>query len=142
MALQGQRLRRLQNSHLRLNHYWIESISLRSISNRREPNGNPSELSYSVAYSDPPEGVNGEHLVRLRLKTRRSARSTARYAVDMTLVGVFSFGEDKPDEEVAGRLLRYNGPAMLYGVARGIVSSLTALGSFGREDLPSANFVA
>ena len=60
-------------------------------------------------------------------------------SIDLTMRGVFHLEADDRDNEETSKLLIYNGSAMLYGAARGIIESVTSLTGFGRLPVPSAN---
>jgi preprotein translocase subunit SecB len=58
----------------------------------------------------------------------------------MDLQGTFTFLHDTPSETQA-KMIGLNGPAILYGIARGIVGALTGFSSGRRRMLPSVNVV-
>ena len=60
-------------------------------------------------------------------------------SIDLTMRGVFHLQDDDEGEEGRTKMLIYNGSAMLYGAARGIIESVTSLTGFGRLRVPSAN---
>ena len=125
---------------MQLDYYWIESVTLKSNPDEPESPRQIADLSYAVAHADLPEPDRDERLARLRIRTPRGALLKTGLELDLTIVGRFSIKGGKVDAD-AVQLLKFNGPAILYGVARGIISSLTAISGSGRTDLPSANFV-
>lgn len=76
----------------------------------------------------------------VRINQKSAEFSRRGYALDIKLVGYFSF-DPGTDEEAMGRLITINAPAILYGVARGIAAQAFALTNAGRMLLPSVNFV-
>ena len=60
-------------------------------------------------------------------------------SIDLTMRGVFHVQADDEDNEGTPKMLMYNGSAMIYGAARGIIESVTSLTGFGRLPVPSAN---
>lgn len=73
----------------------------------------------------------------LRLK---GAPGELPYEFLVKMVGLFEVVESFPDEQVE-RLVRFNGPAVLYSSAREIVGFLSASGPHRRLVLPSVTFV-
>ena len=59
--------------------------------------------------------------------------------MDLTICGVFQLKKDDDGNKGTEKMLVYNGTAMLFGSARGIVETVTSLTGFGRLRLPSAN---
>lgn len=62
------------------------------------------------------------------------------YQFRLHLTGVFSFAPGT-DEDIQTRLINVSGPAMLYGIARGIIGEMTGASRGRRYVLPSINFV-
>ena len=52
-------------------------------------------------------------------------------SIDLTMCGVFHVQTDDDGNEATPQMLIYNGSAMLYGAARGIIESVTGLTGFG-----------
>lgn len=143
MAAPNVRMRKLKPSRLQLDEYRLEAFSLKVNDGAQgEKAEEPIALAYSVDYLESSEGNTGERLIRLRVRSQRSRSRKYLYEIDVTVAGVFSFTQAIEDEGFQARLIQYNAPAMLYGVIRGIVGSLTAQTSHGRLELPSANFAA
>lgn len=134
-------MKKLKQSLLQLNEYWIESASLKTDPEASNVANGSIPLSYDVAYCEPTESDGTCLFVRLRVKTQRTAKKIHPYEIDLTLVGRFSVSAKANDDSLAHHLIQYNAPAILYGIARGVVASLTSFGHAGRFDLPSANFV-
>ena len=60
-------------------------------------------------------------------------------SIDLTICGVFQLKTDDDRNNGSEKMLVYNGSAMLFGTARGIVETVTSLTGFGRLRVPSAN---
>lgn len=60
-------------------------------------------------------------------------------SIDLTICGVFQLKTDDDRNKGSEKMLVYNGSAMLFGTARGIVETVTSLTGFGRLRVPSAN---
>ena len=75
-------------------------------------------------------------LITLRIRTsQEDVRS-----IDLTICGVFHVQADDGGNEAAmQQMLIYNGSAMLYGAARGIIESVTGLTGLGRLRVPTVN---
>ena len=76
----------------------------------------------------------------VRVNHRKGDFRRFGYALDLKILGFFSFAEGT-DEHQAGHMIHVNGPAILYGVARGIAAQAFALTAAGKVILPSVNFV-
>lgn len=64
----------------------------------------------------------------------------ARYHIYLDISGFFGF-TDGTDEETIKKMIGLNGPAILYGIARGVVAQATANCRHGKLVLPAVNFV-
>jgi preprotein translocase subunit SecB len=134
--------KKLKPSLLQLDGFWIEALSLKAnpqASSERTKGLLP--LVYEVAYAFPSQGTGAERMVRLRVRTRRTPPERP-YDIDMSIVGRFSLSKPIKDDALVDRLFQSNAPGILYGIMRGIIAALTALGRSGRLELPSANFLA
>jgi preprotein translocase subunit SecB len=76
----------------------------------------------------------------VRINHRKADFRRYGYSVELKVLGFFSF-PDKFEEHEAGHMIHTNGPAILYGVARGIIVQTLALTIAGKVILPSVNFV-
>lgn len=61
------------------------------------------------------------------------------YEIEMQIIGFFVVADDWPDDKVVS-LASVNGPSVLYGAVREMVSNLTARGPHPRVDLPTMIF--
>jgi preprotein translocase subunit SecB len=64
----------------------------------------------------------------------------APYRLRLKLSDVFSFRPNTPADRQE-RMITVNGPAILYGVARGIVAETTGAGRHGKYVLPSVDLL-
>ena len=60
-------------------------------------------------------------------------------SIDLTICGIFQVQADDDGNDASPQILIYNGSAMLYGAARGIIESVTGLTGFGRLRVPTVN---
>ena len=135
-------LRRLPNSPVRLEHFWIERFNIDLGDAPPNLNGDTSEPTtrYSVNVFDNEEDPN-LYRVQLRLRSERSSANPDYRHFDVLLSGVFSFPDGEFTMEERQPFLHLNAPAILYGVARGLIASVSGVGSLDSLQLPSANFV-
>jgi preprotein translocase subunit SecB len=84
---------------------------------------------------------NGQHWeVKLRVIFQPGPEVNTPYFFTLELVGFFSVVEGYPEERTE-RLVRTNGPSMLYGVAREVIRQMTGRGPHTQILLPSVSFV-
>ena len=76
-------------------------------------------------------------MVVLRL---RYGSDESHYLIDLEVIGFFDVHPEYPEKK-AKTLVNVNGPALLYGSAREMVSNLTARGPHERLDLPTVSFI-
>lgn len=62
------------------------------------------------------------------------------YSFLISLVGYFTVDADVPDREVEEKLIHANAPAVLYTIAREVLSSTSARARWGRINLPTVYF--
>lgn len=115
-----------------LQRSWIEDLHVTSRDFDDDADEPVLRLSKPVVLQNPEDP--SKYHVRLRIKSTEPGRD-----VDVVVVGHFALlvGQDAANE----RMIEYNAPAILYGVARGIVGGITAFTELGRLDLPSVNLV-
>ena len=77
--------------------------------------------------------------VTLKLKHQGTADANSPYSFSLELVGFMQVAKTYPDKKVE-KLVRTNGPSMLYGVAREVLRDLTARGPHVTIFLPSVSF--
>ena len=78
---------------------------------------------------------DGKYFVTLRLKV---AQGEAR-SLDLTVAGAFLLPQDAEGQHSSLRMLVYNGSAILFSAARGIIESVTGVSGLGRMHVPSVN---
>lgn len=79
---------------------------------------------------------------KLRLSVRLSVEEGKRLPIprcEFTISAIFSISADWPDTDQARELLFRNGPAVIYGIARGVVASATGTMLRGPLILPTIN---
>ena len=127
-------LRESQRGALDLRHFWLEQIEYKEADEAPEEFDEPTtRISRPVLKKSASEA--NTYLMTLRIRTSQAdVRS-----MDLTICGVFQLKKDDDGNDGTEKMLVYNGTAMLYGSARGIVETVTGLTGFGRLRLPSAN---
>lgn len=124
---------------LQLNSYFVESLRFDAQQEFNSKSGTcqplPDDLTWNLESASTPNDLRAYRLT-LAL-TARDGRFP--YAFEIVLVGVFDFDPNFPSED-AQKLADANAPAVLYGAAREIISSVTARGPFKALCLPSVTF--
>ena len=122
-------------SQLQLEDAWVTRLEFTSSAptDLLETQANESYPRVSWELRRRPE--DGAYLVQLKILDRRA---TTRLVLEME--GTFSFPEGMA-ENVQFRMSNVNGPTILYGIARGVIGSLTGFSAGGRYLLPSVNVV-
>ncbi len=125
-------LTKLPNSALQPKRIWIESVSLDEREGQRT-----GEIRVSGRL-DASSQEDGGVLLRLTISNTGDENDGSPYRFAVVLGGAFDVRTDI-DAKQASNLLRINAPAILYGVARGYLASITALARAGALLLPTAN---
>jgi len=87
------------------------------------------------------ESESAKWMVNLKIRqVPDDERGCPAYTFDMQVVGFFEVAAAYPAGK-AEQMVRANGPAVLYGVVREMVTTLTARGPFPMVTLPSVTFV-
>jgi preprotein translocase subunit SecB len=119
---------------LDLCRFWIEQLEYREADEAPDELEEPTlQLSRPVVHEADTEADT--YLVTLRIL---ASQGDIR-AVDLTICGVFGLQADDDGRDGTLQMLVYNGSAMLFGAARGIIESVTGLTGLGRLRVPSAN---
>lgn len=129
-------LRDASLADLYLAEFWIERLEYAETPDRKD------DLLRPLVRVSRPRILQSERgaaaLVTLRVEVSQDVRS-----IDLTIVGQF---ELLPDEETGGeerelpmRMLAYNGTAILFSAARGVIESVTGVSGYGRMHVPSVN---
>jgi len=125
---------------LQLDGYWVEDLRVKAAPGIVERHAWPVILPriQCEVFRAPEDAV---YRVDLRLVAGPSAVARGLpYEYRLQMYGIFSF-ESGTADDTQERLVHVSGPAMLYGIARGVLAQSTALGPHGRYLLPSINFV-
>jgi preprotein translocase subunit SecB len=131
-------------AHLQLDDYWVDALDVRDAA---YPGSGESvstalpDIDYEILKA-PEDIAQGRecYLVKLKLSAGKAkVRLGIPYEFRVQLSGVFSF---LPTTEASAKstYLYYNAPAMLYGIARGMIGEITGTSRQRRYILPSVNF--
>ncbi len=112
--------------------YWIERLEYEE---GEETLGDLPDATVRVSRPEVLESNTNEYLVTLRL---RVAQGEAR-SIDLTIVGEFRLQSGDNDRARQLRMPEYNGTAILFSAARGVIESVTGVSGFGRMHVPSVN---
>lgn len=124
---------------LRLERFWLESLRVQADLDW-DPQTGPVEVVL-VGGSEYRFSEDSRHfLIRLNVKSQGESGQRAPYGFEAAVAGEFSLAEDIPDDQ-RDRMVRINGTAILYGIARGVLATVTGMGLHGPVHLPSINFV-
>lgn len=82
--------------------------------------------------------IPGRHYVKLEVRLPGTESVQPPYTLHLEIIGVFVC--NSPGEEV-GRFVEVNGPAVLYGSVREMVTLVTSRGPFPPMVLPIVNFI-
>lgn len=95
-----------------------------------------SQVEYARHEKDP-----SKWMVQLGVrKTEDDEEGCPEYTFEIQVVGLFAVDAEFPKEK-AERMVRANGPAVLFGAVREMVANLTARGPFPPVTLPTVTFV-
>ncbi|MYA21223.1 MAG: hypothetical protein F4Z25_13530 [Chloroflexi bacterium] len=116
---------------LNLNEFWIERLEY-----TETPDLHDELMTPWVRVSRPKilRSTSSSYLVTLRVEVLQDPRS-----VDVTIVGSFDFDPAGGGDEPSSRMLTYNGTAILFSAARGVIESVTGVSGYGRMHVPSVN---
>ena len=127
-------LRRPGQAALDLRSFWIEQIDYREADEAPDEVDEPTvQLSRPVLHREASN--TDTYLMTLRM---RVSQGEVR-SIDLTMRGEFRIQVDDEGSKGTPEMLIYNGSAMLYGAARGIIETVTSLTGFGRLRVPAAN---
>lgn len=116
---------------LNLHEFWVERLEY-----TEEPDERDDLTPPEVSLSRPSilQAASGSYRVTLRVEVSQYARS-----VDLTIVGVFDHYPEDSDDALSPRMLTYNGTAILFSAARGVIEAVTGLSGYGRMHVTSVN---
>ncbi len=130
------RLRQATPATLDLRRYWIEQLAYREV--EESPDALP-ETSIRVSLPEMREGPDGgEYLMTIRI---RASQGEAR-EIDVTIAGLYRLETGDERHAAPPRILRYNGTAILFSAARGVIESVTSISGLGRMHVPSVDIAA
>ncbi len=133
------RFRTLQQSRLQPDFFWVDRFSFETRPDRQERAGKAVGVKANIQFKGSADDEAGV-LVRLALESSTSKHDGSPYDFALDVGAVFKIAND--DDPVSRRrLIRYNAPAVLYGLARGYVASATAMGLTLPLMLPSVDLV-
>jgi len=125
---------------LDIEEYFVEEI--RVIANPDYSGGPDHEGMVSVSFNTKRKGTEPIFMIQMVINVNKTKKAfeTAAYQIVLKITGFFSFKEGT-DEETIKKMISLNAPAILYSIARGIVSQTTAQSVHGKFILPTVNFV-
>jgi preprotein translocase subunit SecB len=125
----------LTRSLLQLDDSWVNRLEFRAGAGVNEDDEEDSSLP-RLSWEIKKSSEEPSYLITLRIVS-----NTPRFHLLLDMSGTFSFLDNAADE-TQQRMISINGPAILYGVARGIVAGISGLTPVRRQLLPSVNVVA
>ncbi len=126
------RLRQVGQAALDLQRFWIERLEYEE---EDEVPDEPPATTVRVSRPEILDAGDGKYLVTLRLKIEQGETRS----LDLTVAGAFLLPPDAEGQPPSLRMLVYNGSAILFSAARGIIESVTGVSGLGRMHVPSVN---
>jgi len=126
----------LQLGDFRLNHLLINA------NNSYVPDSQKDgiyEIEFNFAIYNTKDNRRFKIPLIFELKAQRNRNQCKLKKVEIEIEGIFNLSEDVSDE-LMKKLVPFNCLAILYGIARGIVSNITGNTSGGKFILPAINF--
>lgn len=116
----------------------LDQKILRVYLDTREITGDSLELEFGHAINAMPQGdQEGTWLVKLDVQFKSGTNADAApYIGEISVAGIFSLDPSFPAEKTE-EMVYLNGGALLYGMARELLSSLTSRGIHGAILLPT-----
>lgn len=134
-------------AHLQLEDYWIDELVLRDIGGSAPASVAEDRVPLPRVEFEviTPEAEEEEaeryHVILVTVSAGKAkALKGIPYEFRIQVYGIFTVSPQL-DEESQYRLLHLNGPAMLYGIARSAIGTVTALGRKDKYILPSINIL-
>lgn len=132
----------IQPPPLDVRRYYVEELIFRAL--REYDAGRTMSSAIDVDFKVQQDEVAPlTYRINMRIQLAPNgytADENAPYTVDMSIVGDFTFAEGTADD-VMQRMIFTNGPAILFGIARGITGQATGASKHGQFVLPTVNFV-
>jgi preprotein translocase subunit SecB len=131
----------MKNSPLQLEHYFISDLHFAV--NPMFDTSKVAEMKHELFFVEfTPTQDTSDPLkwqIALRLRHQADSSANAAYSFSLELIGFFAVDKEFP-ENSKDRLVKTNGPSILYGVAREIIRSLTSSGPHPGVLIPSVSF--
>lgn len=126
---------------LNIDQYFLENIHVRTNPAYKESDQG-LEAAIKASVEVRRRGPEPDFMISMSIEVNKEKKvfMTSPYYILIRIVGYFSFVENT-DETMIKKMIGLNGPAVLYGVARGVVAQVTANCRFGKFILPTVNFV-
>jgi hypothetical protein len=124
----------VSKSLLQLDDSWVRRLEFRTgdaALHQPQAESSAPRVTWSVRRGDSDES----YVLNMRI-----LESSPALRVLLEMEGAFSFGPGVPHETQI-RMVEVNGAAILYGVARGVVGSLSGMTPTGRYLLPPINII-
>ena len=122
---------------------WYFISDLHQTANKEFDRSKPAEVKYENLTVDvectAEKDDNRKWQVMLRVKHQGTADCNSPYSFSLEMIGFTRVLKTYP-EEMVEKLVRTNGPSMLFGVAREVLRDLTARGPHVAVLLPSVSF--
>jgi len=127
-------------AQLNIEEYFVEELRVKANPDYRGGEGH--EGTVSVSFNIKRKGTEPLFMIPMVINVNKTKKAfeTSPYQIVLKITGLFSFKEGT-DEETIKKMINLNAPAMLYSIARGIVSQATAQSLHGKFILPTVNFV-
>src|SRR4051812_44740071 len=122
--------------------YHVEELVFRAHSDYKpdQQSSGPIDVEFQVQKDEVTPRV---YRIDMRIQLAAggyTAEENTPYAVDLKMVGYLTFAA-ATSQDVMNRMIFINGPAILFGIARGIVGQATGASKHGQFVLPTVNFV-
>lgn len=127
------RLRQAAPAAIDLRRYWIERLEYEEADELPDALPKPSiRVSRPEIREGPPD--TSEYLVTLRVLVSQGEDRS----VDITIAGLFRLQDDE-HQQATVTMLAFNGSAILFGAARGVIETVSGISGYGRMHVPSVN---
>lgn len=93
-------------------------------------------LASSIEFSENPD-EHGRYAIKFELRLPGTEAVPTPYVLDIAIMGLFTCSSRT---EKAAEYVEFNGPAVLYGSIREMVTLITSRGPFGALVLPTVHF--
>jgi preprotein translocase subunit SecB len=127
-------------SLLNITDFFVDELKVRINHEYKKSGKEIADVTTSIGIKR--KAKEPEFMINMTVELNKSKEAFAKapYYIYLDIVGFFSFIEGT-DEETMSKMIGLNCPAIIYGVARGIVAQATANFRHGKFVLPTVNFV-